>query len=603
MATATVAALPPLPAGFTLDQPEQEPVPALPPGFTIDDPNAPAQLPVNTAERAALQAQLDQRLASADEAGKTLRGRELTAEIARPFLRGATDLADGVLGLPKLAAALPVGALNLAGANIRSPLGFSLKELGSDAGKSLAPRNGTERLSSAITQGVGGVLGGVGLGSLAAGAGGTAGAVGTQFAAQPGIQTASAVTSGLASEGTRKLGGGPIAQTVGGILGGIVPGAALATAQKIGTGLSRTPEAQRLLDRGVELTPGQMNPKGMYNQLEENVQSLPVIGPIVRNSRDAARTGVQRAAIQEGSAPGAVIQQSDDVAQMLDEAYQSFQPLYDQAKGFPVRPAIVNTTGPDLPIDQAISRAVANRGVRATADDRAAVQGFLDDQLTKPFSTSDDLLNIRSAVRQEARDATRGNQIAQAKLLDDADDALSKALESQLPPDALKALKAADSKYGDYKIAERAVARGTDRPGGFTPNDLSQAVAQGNRGGNAGSYARGGGGPLREIAADARKTLDSRSPPTGQRILGLVPAAALSPAALAASGTQTGRRLAAGQYGFQQSLDNAIQQAGLEGGVGARQSATQELIQSLTDQDRLALAIQQASERRKRGER
>jgi len=602
VATAAVNQIPALPPGFKLDEPQQPQSagpPPLPPGFVLDDPNAPAQQPLQTPERWRLEDELKRNLAAADQAGEKLKRTELVAETARPFLRGATDLADGVISLPKLAAAVPVGALNLAGANIPSPLGFSFKQLGSDGGKALAPRNRAERYASAVTQGFGGALTGIGLGSLAAGAGGTTGAVASQFAAQPALQSVSAVTGGVAGEAARDSGAGPIGQTVAGILGAMAPGAAAATTQKAAAGLARTPEAQRLLDAGVDLTPGQLNPKGMYNQLEENVKSLPVVGPIVRNSRDNAQAGVQRAAVQQGAAPGTTIRQSDQ-ATMLDDAYQSFQPLYDQAKGFPVRPVIMNN-GQNVPLDRALQTSIANRGIRATDDDRNVVQNFVDNELTAPLSTSDDLLRIRSNVRAEARAAAAEGQIAQARLFQEADAAITQALDSQLPPDALKALRTADAKYGEYKIVERAVANSKDRPEGFTPNDLSNAVATGGRGSSQGSYARGGGGPLRQLAADSRKVLDSRSPPTGQRILGLLGGAVTAPVTLPTvlglSGTQTGRRIAAGNTDTQRAIAAAL--AGVKPRQATRQGATNEFIGDLTDQERLALAFQEATQRRK----
>ena len=589
MATSSVENLPPLPAGFTLDPQAQQQarleVPPLPPGFTLDEPpnNEPVREPVQTPERQALVNELRQREAAAQEAGDTLKRREVLAGIARPALRGAVDLADGVLSLPKLAASVPIGALNLAGANIRSPLSFSLKELGSDRGKSLQPRNDNEQLATTVTQGLGGVLGGVGIGGLLARGAGASAGVGESLAANPGLQTAGAATGGVASDLARRAGFKAPLQIAAGVLGGMIPSVAVQAANKVASGLTRTPEAQRLIDAGVDLTPGQLNPKGFANQLEETVQSAPFVGPIVRSARENARSSFQRAAAEAGAAPGTRIQQADDAAQMLDDAYQSFQPLYDQAKGFPIRPAILNSSGPNIPLDRAISSAVASRAVRATADDRAAVQGFLDDQFTKPLQSSDDLLNIRSAVRAESRAASASGQAAQAQLLDDADSAITQALDSQLPPDALRALRTADSKYGDYKTLEKAVYTGSTKPGGFTPFDLFKAVKQSNRGENQGSYARGGGGPLRELAEDATKSMEVRAPSTGQRLAALPVATVGAPAILALAGTQTGRRIAQGVTAPQQALQPLISP------VAADPYAEQ-----------LALALQQAAELQKR---
>lgn len=545
------------------DQPQARLAPQRPPsGGNIfdqfdDAPEASPATPAEQQERARLVQELEQRTASADAAGRDLEGKERTANIARPFLRGATDLADGVLSLPKLAAAVPVGALNLAGANLRSPLSYSLKDLGSDGGKALAPRNDNEQLASGVTQALGGVLGGFGVGgALAGGTAGTAANVGRTLVANPGLQTAGAVTGAGSGELARRAGAGPVGQTAASVLGSMFPSTAVQstvrTANKAAQGLTRTPEAQRLLDAGVDLTPGQLNPKGVINQLEESWESVPLVGQVIKGARDNAKAGYRQAAIQEGAAPGATLARGNQ-AEMLDEAYQSFQPLYDQAKGFPVTPQIVNP-GANVPLPAAITRAVANKGVRATADERAQVQGFLDDQLTKRVQSSEDLLDIRSSVRAEARTAAAQGQPAQAQLLRDADDAITQALESQLPPDALRSLRTADAQYGTYKTLERAVANAKDRD--LSPTDLSNAVAAGGKGAGQGNYARGAGGNLRELAADGKAVFDVKSPPTGARLaaIGLpAAAAATNPLALSAGagflgviGTQTGRRIAQG---------------------------------------------------------
>lgn len=562
----------------------------------FDEPAEPAQQPVDTPERRALQAELDKRLAASDEAGRVVAQREAVAETARPFLRGATDLADGALSLPKLAAAVPIGALNLAGANIRSPLTYSLKELGSDGGRSLQPRNDNEVAASSATQALGSVLGGLGAGGVLARGVGASANVGKVLAANPGLQTAGAVTGAGAGEVARRSGAGAVGQTVASVVGGLVPSSGLQgtlrTANKAAQGLTRTPEAQRLLDAGVDLTPGQLNPKGVINQLEESWESVPLVGQVIKGARDNAKEGYRRAVVQEGAAPGTTIAQGDQ-ASMLDEAYQSFQPLYDQAKGFPVAPQIVNA-GSNTPLTAAISSAVAARGVRATAADREAVQGFLDDQLTRRVATSDDLLEMRSAVRAEARDAASQGDRAQAQLLRNADDAITQALESQLPADALRALRTADAKYGQYKTLEKAVAGAKDRQ--LSPTDVSNAVASSGRGVGQGGYARGGGGNLRELASAGKAVFDTKSPPTGARLAAIgVPAAAAAtnPVALGAGatvlgaiGTRTGRRLAQGATAPQQVARRALQPA-------------QRLIAD-PYQEQLALALQQAIEMQKR---
>jgi hypothetical protein len=158
----------------------------------------------------------------------------------------------------------------------------------------------------------------------------------------------------------------------------------------------------------------------------------------------------------------------------------------------------------------------------------------------------------------------------------------------------MRALRTADAQYGTYKTLERAVAAAKDRP--LSPTDLSNAIAQANRGAGSGNYARGGGGRLRELAADGKAVFDTRSPPTGARLAAIaIPAAAgaVEPLTLTAGGTllgmigtQTGRRLAQGATAPQVAARRALQPA-------------QRLIAD-PYQEQIALALQQAAQQGKR---
>lgn len=355
----------------------------------------------------------------------------------------------------------------------------------------------------------------------------------------------------------------------GGALGAILP-AAMKGGGKLVHGLKRTPEAQALLNKGVDLTPGQMNPGGMLNQAEEAWQSVPGVGAVIKGARDNAQRSFQRAAIQEGAAPGAQIA-SGEVADMLSAAYKSFEPLYDAAKGYPATAKIMNTAGPDVPLAQAFQRAAATQSVRADDAVRKSVAGWLRNQLTAGVRSSDDLMAMRSAIRAEARSARAASEVAAADLLGQAEDAVTSALKSQLPPQALTALATADAKYGTYKVLEDAVFRSKDMPGGFTASKLAESVAQGSKGAAKGAYARGGGGLLRDLSSAGTATMNVRSPATGARLAAIgIPLAggAVNPAIgvpvgagmLGMIGTQTGRRFAAGMTKPQQLAQALLMQ-------------------------------------------
>lgn len=366
--------------------------------------------------------------------------------------------------------------------------------------------------------------------------------------------------------------------------GAVLPALA-GTASKAIRGVAKTPEAEALLREGVDLTPGQMNPLGVANQMEESWQSVPLVGSVIRGAREGAAQDFQRVTIQKAAMPGTKIA-TGSPDKMLQEAYDSFQPFYDAAKGFPVTAKIVQTKGSDIPLSLAFANASKTASVRASDDARKSVNRWLQNELTsvKRNGDSGDLIELRSKIRSESRKAISQNDTASAELLDKAEEQVTSALESQLPKSALNSLKAADAKYGQYKVVETAVARAKDKAGGFTASDLSEAVAQAHRGANKGSYARGGGGDLRQLAHAGKESMSVVSPPTGARMASIVGPAALAlgksgigiPVALGALGltaTKTGRRLAAGSMGWQQGGQRVADQV-----LGQLDPTTQALI-------------------------
>jgi len=279
-------------------------------------------------------------------------------------------------------------------------------------------------------------------------------------------------------------------------------------------GIKRTPEAQALLDRGVDLTPGQLNPEAQRNASEEAYQSLPIVGAAIRRARANAAKQYAQSVFKEGAAPGHV-PNPGDANEMLSAAYKSFEPLYDQAKGFPTQPAIVNA-GANTTLKDALKAAVASKTSLATAPERKPVAAFLSNELSRLNGTSDSLLAARSNIRAKIRSLTlKGDDKDVVPLLEQGEQAFTNALRSQLPKDALQALDTADSKYGNYKILERAVAGSKDQVSGLTPSKLSDAVAKATP---QGAYARGGGGPLRDLAKEGKAVFEARSPATGHRI-------------------------------------------------------------------------------------
>ncbi len=386
--------------------------------------------------------------------------------------------------------------------------------------------------------------------------------------------------------------------TVAGLIGGGAIPAAGSALNVVRRGVNPTPAARQLLDAGVDLTPGQMNPAGTLNKLEESARTLPIVGPAIEKARGDAQAQFQKAVMQDAAAPGSKLQTPPgDINKLFDEAYKSYEPLYDQAKGFPVYPKIVNQNGVDVPLPTALKAATQDRSVQIGSKDRKQVADWLDNQLSQlshahpgKLLDSEDLLTLRSSIRTQGRQYNNGSTVAEratGQLYNNAEEAITKTLESQLPSDAMSALNAADAGYSKLKVVEDAVARAKDRPGGFTGNQLSEAVKGST---SKQRYARGQGN-LRDWSSAGQEIFSTRTPMTGATLAPVLGTAAVGYAHPAVGAplvgglagltlTQLGRKIAAGRTAPQRALNtvaerisDAAQRAGTAAGLSPMQQA------------------------------
>lgn len=317
------------------------------------------------------------------------------------------------------------------------------------------------------------------------------------------------------------------------------------------TGVVKLDPANQLLRaRGVRnLTLGQAAPKSWYNSIEQAGESLPVLGDQIKAQRQVGRASWQNAVLNEARAPGAAAIDGANPADVLSKVADTFDAAYRPIAAVPAKASVGGQ-----PLGEVLQQAAADPGVRATDDVRRSVASFLDNAHSELVNTAQakpltagDLISVRSQIRSEIRNELAGSNpdYAAAKLLRNAEEAVSDSLREHLPPDAAHALQATDAQYGKLMRVTDAVRRAGDQPGGFTPAQLSAAVKSGAE---KNSYAQGGGGALRELAAAGRATLDQTSPPTGARLLTLnVPGGRLPMAAILAAGrTDIGKQLLTG---------------------------------------------------------
>lgn len=169
---------------------------------------------------------------------------------------------------------------------------------------------------------------------------------------------------------------------------------------------------------------------------------------------------------------------------MLDDAYDSFKPLYDAANGFPI-----NSRG----IAEELIASPNSPEIMAIGPERDTVSNWLKTRLTaydlsSPQVESDVLLDLRSKVRGERRLQTQRGRDERADLLGSAEAVLTKRINEGLPEGARDILQQADSQYRTYKVVENAIFEAGDS--NLTPADLSKAIQQGGLTTDS-RYARG----------------------------------------------------------------------------------------------------------------
>jgi hypothetical protein len=298
-----------------------------------------------------------------------------------------------------------------------------------------------------------------------------------------------------------------------------------------------TDDARALMDRGVPLTLGQMNPGGTMNRIENAGKHVAGAGTTIEAQREAAVNAWRQLAMKEGRAPGAPPPApTHNLNEQLDGLYQGFEPAYGAVKGVPVTPLVAEPAiGPATaagerataatPLHESMRAAGSDPSVLADDATLSKVRRYLDNQSSVLVNQMDagqpinagTLMSMRSSIRDAVRKALKAQDYSTAELLRGAEGKVTSSLESQLPQDMADSLRQTDAAYAKHLTLADAIYRSGDAPHGFTPAKLEAAVKAGTA--NRGAYARGAGGELRELAQLGRSVFDAPIPPTGANTL------------------------------------------------------------------------------------
>lgn len=174
---------------------------------------------------------------------------------------------------------------------------------------------------------------------------------------------------------------------------------------------------------------------------------------------------------------------------MLNQAYKSFEPLYDSVRGQPIK-----VTG----LKDTTKSAINDPEIIVGKNQRETIQNWFDSQYKTLVANkekdgvvdSEDLLKLRQVVRAKSRDFARiqGEDSRQYReVLENINTDLTAALETNLLDNAVVNLRVADMYYRQYKIVEDAVFRAGDKA--FSPEHLSFSIRSASNSKSA--YARG----------------------------------------------------------------------------------------------------------------
>jgi hypothetical protein len=302
-----------------------------------------------------------------------------------------------------------------------------------------------------------------------------------------------------------------------GAVGASLPAVAVGAGKFIVNGAARSPEAQLLLDAGVNLPPWQLQNTGPLNRTMQAAEHIPLVGDAIKSADSGALSDYVRATAAAAMPPGTTLSPAArSINQMVDEAATKYSAAYNGFNGIPVQTA---------PVQQGLAAVAAKARPGLDANGRQAAVSNLQDLLAEHLDAaqqggaplgqldSGELLKFRSQIRDLIRGEPGDSNASRAteSLYRDAEGQVTAALNAQLPASVSKALQDTDAQYAKFAILRNAAAASKDNPNGPSPYQIATAIARAT---NTNDYARGGG-LGRDLSQAAVSTFSQDLPKTG----------------------------------------------------------------------------------------
>ncbi len=287
-----------------------------------------------------------------------------------------------------------------------------------------------------------------------------------------------------------------------GFVGGIFGDALLRGAGRAVQPITQSPAVQKLLSYNVVPSIGQAI-GGAANRLEEKAMSVLGIGDVIKNARVRANTELNVAQLQKvdpainvGGREG--LQKAEDA---VDTTYRTALDKIPEVMQGNFRTAtkdIIEDPNRMLGEEQrkTVNNFVENRIYGAFDRNKGVISGEQAKEIDSQIGEA-----IKNAESNSVRNAMRDIQTQFRGILKD----------SAPNAEAAAALDAANRKYRDFMIAVRATGKPGAEGGNYTPNQLAQAVREGDISKNKRAYAKGTA--YGQDLSDAAKTVLSDKVP------------------------------------------------------------------------------------------
>lgn len=316
-----------------------------------------------------------------------------------------------------------------------------------------------------------------------------------------------------------------------------------------------TDEAQRLLDKGVRLTPGQAGGReGMgaaADTFERTLEGVPVAGKYVTKARTQGLEDWNRSVLR----PGDAIDRNASVGRgAMSELGAHYKGKYAEMfpEGVPLR-----FDEQAAPAYDHLTQQLAAKVAPSARSKFHEVSAWIGDNLKQGVDASQWKEVVERELDAAIRSARREGHHSLVVALRELDDGLDAALPRlRGAPEAVAGKSAVDAGYRDMKVLERAMSRAgpVNREGVMYPSDLAAAAQRKGHAEFADEAASAQG-----VFGSAPNAIDK----LGHKVVGLgaaaggiaAPTVALPAVAVSMIGTtELGRKFLLGQVPFQAFL-------------------------------------------------